>query len=157
MSQQLIVLLESPPNLNFKGCPEKWSKGLSNLSCLIKACNSTLEILDTLEEQRPLFLQEFNFRKILTNHILKLLKHQKDKWKKRYIIRWTKFGDESTKFFHVATTERYRINTITSLETEDGRYVCDHSEKAALLLEEYKQRMGCTTSPDMLYNLSQLV
>ena len=35
--------------------------------------------------------------------------------------------------------------------------LCDHNEKAALLLEEYKQRMGCTTSPDMLYNLSQLV
>jgi len=94
---------------------KKWSKGLSNLSCLIKNCNSTLEILDTLEEQRPLFLQEFNFRKILKNHILKLLKHQKDYWKKRYTIRWTKFGDESTKFFHAAATERYRINTITSL------------------------------------------
>ena len=94
---------------------KKWSKGLSNLSCLIKNCNSTLEILDTLEEQRPLFLQEFNFRKILKKHILKLLKHQKDYWKKRYTIRWTKFGDESTKFFHAAATERYRINTITSL------------------------------------------
>jgi hypothetical protein len=116
-----------------------------------------LEILDSLEEQRPLFLQEFNFRKILKNHILKLLKHQKDYWKKRYTIRWTKFGDESTKFFHAAATERYRINTITSLETEDGRSVCDHNEKAALLLEEYKQRMGYTTRPDMLYNLSQLV
>jgi len=43
------------------------------------------------------------------------LKHQKDYWKKRYTIRWTKFGDESTKFFHAAATERYRINTITSL------------------------------------------
>ena len=93
----------------------------------------------------------------MKKHILKLLKHQKDYWKKRYTIRWTKFGDESTKFFHAAATERYRINTITSLETEDGRSVCDHSEKATLLLEEYKQRMGCTTSPDMLYNLSQLV
>jgi len=61
---------------------KKWSKGLSNLSCLIKSCNSTLEILDTLEEQRPLFPQELNFRKILKNHILKLLKHQKEYWKK---------------------------------------------------------------------------
>ena len=61
------------------------------------------------------------------------------------------------KFFHAATTERYRINTITSLETEDGRSICGHNEKAALLLEEYKHRMGCTTRPDILYNLNRLV
>jgi len=51
-----------------------------------KNYNSTLEILDTLEEQRPLFLQEFNFRKILKKHILKLLKHQKDYWKKDTLL-----------------------------------------------------------------------
>jgi hypothetical protein len=42
-------------------------------------------------------------------------------------------GDESTKFFHVVATERYRTNTITSLDTEDGRIVTDHFEKAALI------------------------
>ena len=92
----------------------------------------------------------------MKKHILKLLKHQKDYWKKRYAIRWTKFRDENTKFFHAAAIERYKINTITSLKTWKI-CVCDYSEKVTLLLEEYKQRMGCTTSPDMLYNLSQLV
>ena len=58
-----------------------------------------------------------------------LLKHQKEYWKKRYTIRWTKFSDESTNFFHAAATERYRLNTITSLETEDGISVYEHSEK----------------------------
>jgi hypothetical protein len=33
----------------------------------------------------------------------------------------------------------------------------DHHEKAAILLEEYKGRMGCSTTPSMLYNLEQLV
>jgi len=43
-------------------------------------------------------------------------------------------GDEGTKKFHAAATERYRINTITNLIVEDGRTVTEHSEKVALLL-----------------------
>jgi len=57
---------------------KKWSKSLSDLKRLIKNCHSILEVLDSPEEQRPLFVQEYNFRKILKNHILMLLKHQKE-------------------------------------------------------------------------------
>jgi hypothetical protein len=49
------------------------------------------------------------------------------------MVRWTKLGDKSTKFFHTTTTKRYKINTITSLGTEDGRIVTSHPEKVALL------------------------
>jgi hypothetical protein len=72
-------------------------------------------------------------------------------------VRWTKLGDEGTKFFHAAATERYRLNTITSLDTDDGRTVTYHNEKATLLLEEYKKRMGCSSNPTMLYNLTELI
>lgn len=124
---------------------------------MIKTCNNVLEVLDTLEEQRTLYIQEFNFRKILKEHVLNLLRYKREYWKKRYTIRWTKLGDEGTKFFHAAATERYRINTITSLVTEDNRTVSAHSEKAALLLDDFKKRMGYTSNPTMLYNLRQLV
>jgi len=136
---------------------KRWTKGMAQLSNLIKECNSVLLILDKLEEQRPLFIQERNFRIILRRHILTLLKYQKEYWKKRYTVRWTKFGDESTKFFHAAATERYRHNTITSLETEDGRQITEHFEKAALLLEAYKKRMGMTTNPIMQIDLENLI
>ena len=86
-----------------------------------------------------------------------MLRYKKEYWKKRYTVRWTKLGDEGTKFFHAAATERYRLNTITSLETDDGRTVTNHDEKATLLLEEYKKRMGCSSNPTMLYNLSELI
>jgi hypothetical protein len=49
----------------------------------------------------------------------------------RYTVRWTKFGDENTKFFHAAATERFKQNTIISLEDQDGRIVVDHFQKAA--------------------------
>jgi hypothetical protein len=41
-------------------------------------------------------------------------------WRQRYIERWIKFGDECTKFFHAATINRYRYNTITLLSNEKG-------------------------------------
>lgn len=66
-------------------------------------------------------------------------------------------GDEGTNFFHAAATERYRINTITNLIAEDGRTVTEHSEKAALLLEDLKKMMGYSSNPTMLFNLEQLV
>ena len=40
---------------------------------------------------------------------------------------------------------------------EDGRTVTEHSEKAALLLEDFKKRMGCSSNPIMLFNLEELV
>ena len=67
------------------------------------------------------------------------------------------FGDESTKFFHAAATERYRLNAITSMKDEDGRAVVEHFEKAALLWNTYKNRMGVTENPQMLFNLEDLV
>jgi hypothetical protein len=35
-------------------------------------------------------------------------------------VKWTKLRDESTKFFHSTSTERFRLNTITSLDTFDA-------------------------------------
>lgn len=41
---------------------------------LIKESNDVLAVLDKLEENRPLFIQEFNFRTTLKNHIMQLLR-----------------------------------------------------------------------------------
>jgi hypothetical protein len=60
-------------------------------------------------------------------------------------------------FFHAAATERYRLNTITSLDTADGRIITDHYGKAGLLWEEYKNRLGCPANVSMQFNLQQLV
>jgi hypothetical protein len=91
------------------------------------------------------------------NQIARLLKNQKDYWKKRYIVRWTKLGDESTKFFHAAATKRYRFNTITSLDTKDGRMATDHIEKAAMIWEEFRKRLSCTIESQIQFNLDGLI
>jgi hypothetical protein len=86
-----------------------------------------------------------------------LLKAQKEYWRKSYTVRWTKLGGESTRFFHAAATERFRINTITSLDTKEGRTISSHTEKAAILLEEYRNRLGTSVQPQMHFNLQELI
>jgi hypothetical protein len=136
---------------------KRWIKSISKINKLIGQSNEVFSVLDKLEEQRPLVIQEANFRTILRKHILELLKSKQEYWRKRYTVRWTKFGDENTKFFHAAATERFRQNTITSLEDQDGRIVVDHFQKAALLLDSFKARMGHTSRPQMLYNLEEMI
>jgi hypothetical protein len=116
-----------------------------------------LAVMDKLEENRFLVVQERNFRRILKKHILMLLKAQKEYWTKRYTVRSTKLRDESTKFFHVAATKRFRFNTITSLDTPDGRLLSRHAEKAAHLWDEYKNMLGSSMQPTMRFNLQELV
>jgi hypothetical protein len=53
--------------------------------------------------------------------------------KKRCTIKWTKFGDENTKFFHSLATERYRRNAISALTTEDGTIVTNHAAKEEII------------------------
>jgi hypothetical protein len=112
---------------------KNWSKGISRLSNLIQICNETVLILDKLEEQRNLHHTEWNLRRIVKEQIKKLLKCKNEYRRQRYTIRWIQLGDEPTKFFHAAATERYRRNTISILQTEDGREVSSHAEKAASL------------------------
>jgi hypothetical protein len=107
-------------------------------------------ILDRLEETRPLYSQERNFRTILKNQILKLLNFLKEYWQQRYTVRWTKLGNENTKFFHAAATERYRINSISSLDTTDGLTLTTHEEKAAHVRQEYRNRLACTLNTDAI-------
>jgi hypothetical protein len=113
--------------------------------------------LDKIEEQRAIFIQEVNFRNIIKNHINRLLKYKNDYWRQRYTVRWVQFGDEHTKFFHAAATERYRLNTIKSIKDEEGRELSEHEEKTAVLWNTYRSRMGESTNPKLLFQLQNIL
>ena len=142
---------------NLRRALKRWSKGLSNFKIKIQNCNRVLEVLDKLEENRRLYLHEANFRNILKNHVSRLIRYKNTYWKQRYTSRWVVLGDENTKFFHSAATERYRINTISSLQLPSGNLVVGHNEKAALLWEAFKERMGQSDNPELLFDLSALI
>jgi hypothetical protein len=68
-----------------------------------------------------------------------------------------KFGDEGTKFFHANATIRHRRNLITSLKDSTGSNHSDHQSKASILWEAFKDRLGSTDSPEMMFDLEQLL
>lgn len=136
---------------------KKWSKDLSNLKLLISNCNMVILFLDTLEEQRQLFNTEENLRNVIKGQMTKLLHCKKVYWKNRYTVNKIKLGDECTKFFHSMATIAFRRNSIPHLLNTDGAVVTDHCGKADLIWSTFKNRMGVTSSPTMLFNLQELI
>ena len=97
-----------------------WQRSLSPLKNTITNIKLVTQFLDLIEEFRDLNLEEWNFRVILKEELLSLLEQQKTYWKQRGAIKWVKFGDASTHFFHANATIRYRKNLIASLESDSG-------------------------------------
>jgi hypothetical protein len=107
----------------FKKALKIWSKSISKLDNLIKICNEAILVLNRLEEQRQLSTPESNCRSIIKEQVKKLLRCKNEYWRQKFTIRWVRLGDESTKFFHAAATERYKKNTISILQDEEGREI----------------------------------
>ncbi|KAM0889840.1 hypothetical protein ACQ4PT_027458 [Festuca glaucescens] len=134
-----------------------WRRSISKLSTAIENCNKALVELDNIEDKRPLARQEWNFRRILKKHVLRLLDYKNKYWKKHCTYRWDKLGDENTKKIHARAMERYRRNNIAVLTSQDGRPLDSHLEKAAAFHEAFKNRMGIASQPDICLNLADLV
>jgi len=65
---------------------------------------------------RDLTIVEWNFKHILEDKLLSLLRQQRIYWKQRGTIKWVKLADEDSKFFHANATIRSRKNLITTLQ-----------------------------------------
>jgi hypothetical protein len=105
-------------------------------------------MLDNYEEQRNLHITEWNFRNIVKNRLHHLLLCKQEYWKKRCIARWAKLRDENTAFFHSMGTVRYRRNSIATLTREDGSIASEHFEKARILWQTYRERLGVSIDID---------
>jgi mannosylglycoprotein endo-beta-mannosidase len=124
---------------------------------MIENCNKFILLLDNLEESRPLYKPEFNFRKIVKLHLEKLLKAQCQYWRKRCSIRWIKVGEDNTKFFHAMASQRFRRNTISNLKLDNGDVVSDHEQMAGVIYQKYKDRMGQSRGITMGFDLGNLL
>jgi hypothetical protein len=94
---------------------------------------------------------------VLQDKYTSLLHQQQIYWKQRGTLKWVKFGDEGTKFFHAIATIRHRKNLITSLQDANGVSRTEHHTKADILWEAYEDRLGTSDSPEMPFDLSQLL
>jgi hypothetical protein len=140
-----------------RACLKNWSKKLSNLGILINNCNAVIAFLDDLEDQRTLYNPEANLRLAVKKQLKVWLQYKNIYWRNRYTVNRVKFGDECTKFFHGMATISYRRNTISQLKNEHGVWIQDHDGKAGLLWNSFRQRMGMSSSPTMLFDLSSLI
>lgn len=130
---------------------------ISNLSTTIANTKLLIALLDVIEEFRDLSIEEWNFREILQTYLRTLLHRQKIYWKQRCNIKWVKFGDITTKFFHARAFISHKINAITCLQDNNGNMVFDHDKKANILWEAYKERLGKTEYSVMHFDLSTLL
>jgi hypothetical protein len=48
-------------------------------------------------------------------------------------------------------------NTITSIDTNDGRTLTAHADKASFIWEEYRSRLSCSNHTQMVFNLQELI
>jgi hypothetical protein len=135
---------------------KKWSKHLSQLSVIISNCSYLLTLLNGLEEQRPLFVVERNFRDALIKHQTKLIEAQRLYWRKRANIRWAKLGDENTQKFHIVDTRNYRHNHIATIKSDDGKVSSQHDQKAAILWTAFRNRLEKIEPTEMRFDLASL-
>lgn len=66
-------------------------------------------------------------------------------------------GDECTRFFHAKASVKNRINYISSLTGDSGQIYSDHDEKARIIWEAFKDRMGRSEFRHMNFDLEQLL
>ena len=73
----------------------KWSRNLSKLSKLIYNCSWVLLL-----------------KRLVKDHLASLLEYKRIYWKQRNTVRWVKFGDENSSFFHTMATIAHKRNFI---------------------------------------------
>jgi hypothetical protein len=134
-----------------------WSKNISNLKLLIANCNTVICFLDNLEDSRGLFNPEINLRAAVRRQLRSWLHCKNLYWKKRYTVNRIRICDECTKFFHGMATISHRHNSIPQLMDEQGMLIQDHESKAGLLWTSFRNRLGISINPIMLFNLDSLI
>jgi hypothetical protein len=78
-------------------------------------------------------------------------------WKKRCTARWAKLANENTSYFHSMATIRFRKNAISSLSRPDGSVAYEHNEKAGILWQSYRDRLGFSTPIDQNFRFSDYI
>jgi hypothetical protein len=113
---------------------------------VVSNCRRVLELLDLIEELRPLPAPEKLLRDRVRQRLSLEYRALNAYWKQRFTFLLCRFGEDNTKFFHAYASTRLRKNQIKVLH--DGeRVLYNHSEKAELLRAFYVNLLGTSTPP----------
>lgn len=128
-----------------------------NLNKLIYNCNWVLLLFDGLEDQRPLSRLESSLRALVRTHLANLQESKRVYWKQRNTVRWVKFRDENSHFFHSMATMAHKKNFVVSLTQDDGNLITNHEQKANLIWMAFKDRLGISEFTDIAFDLGSLL
>lgn len=134
-----------------------WKAQLPNLAATIRNVKLVLNFLETVEIYRDLSIAEWNFRRMVSEKLIELLRLHKIYWKQRAKIRWVREGDSSTKYFHAHATISHRKNSIPTLLDDQQNVAQAHDLKADLLWKAFRERMGTTEYTEMFFNIDNLI
>jgi hypothetical protein len=138
---------------NLRKVLNEWKRTLSNLKQNITNVKLTLDLINFMEDFRDLSLAEWNFRVLLEEKLISLLQQQNIYWKQRGAVKWVTLGDANTKFFHANAIVKYRRNLITQLINDQGQHHFNHNDKAALIWNSFKERLGTSNFIGLLFDL----
>lgn len=82
-----------------------------------------LQVIDRVEEIRELNSIESHLRSRLRAHIFALTAEKEEKWKQRSGCTWLKLGDKNTKYFHAMANVRKNINSMETLQLDNGQAI----------------------------------
>jgi hypothetical protein len=133
-----------------------WQKDLPKLSATIENTKLVIQFIDLLEEHRDMEIQEWNFRDLLQTHLINLLNCQRTYWKQRGANNGSLVEMLAQKN-HANSTIGHRQNLIPSLQDGAGNTFQGHEEKAKLLWDPHKQRLGSTEFSHMYFDRHSLL
>jgi hypothetical protein len=84
--------------------------------------------------------------------------YQEEVWiKQRARVNWLKAGDRNTAYFHAQAAKRKRINSISTLQRDDGTWCVEEEEVNEEIQNFYTNLYTSEGEPDMagLINLVQ--
>jgi hypothetical protein len=142
---------------NLRRVLRAWKLQLPSLGKTIQNCKEIILFLDIMEEFRDLTVEEWNFRTIISQQLQDLLHQQKIYWKQRDTVKWVKFGDECTKFFHANASIKHSRNTISILRDDTGKELAEHEEKAQFIWSSFKERLGISEFSDLNFDLASFI
>lgn len=134
---------------------KSWKKNRPNLWQQETDCRIVTNLMDYVEETRPLSPQESNLRSLIVKILDRVTQAKLLLWKQRSKVKAAIEGDENTRYFHACTNQRLRKNKIQVLE-HDGCDVFNHDSKAAVLHSFYRDLLGTSVDTSWEFCLDDM-
>lgn len=131
--------------------PTNWSESWS-----YRLGDSCASHLDCLHHGQALATYA-KVKSLVKTHHASLLESKRKYWKQRNTVRWITLGDENTSFFQAMATHSHTRKYIGSLVTSEDIIVTDHEQKAGILWNAFKARLGTSEFQGISYDLESLL